>query len=301
MKYLICVSFLNLFLSSCATKEIMTDHSQNTAPFSYAGRHLIKIPVTLNKSSQTFFIFDTGIGVNLLSKKLCDQFGCKITNSYKGKRMSGQELTVPMSTLSSLTFAGQKIDNLPVGIWEMNGFLPKDDASHDVEGFLSLGFFKNIAFTMDYKKSEFNIETTEGLNARLKSGHVIPIEIHQDGPAITIFMPLRLPNDTNIKVEIDLGGDILALNEKYMNLLNVDRKSKDFIIEKRTDETNHPYIRYFSKIAGPIAPAAVPELKQADLKVMFQKIIYDGLIGNDFMKRFTVTYDLANSRIILNR
>jgi hypothetical protein len=35
------------------------------------------------------------------------------------------------------------------------------------------------------------------------------------------------------------------------------------------------------------------------LHVMFQNIIYNGLIANDFMKRFTVTYDLPNSAIIL--
>ena len=32
---------------------------------------------------------------------------------------------------------------------------------------------------------------------------------------------------------------------------------------------------------------------------MFQDIIYDGVIGNDFFKGQVVTYDLANSRIII--
>lgn len=277
----------------------MKHQNENTTPFKYAARHLIKIPVTVNKSNKTFFIFDTGIGVNLLSQKFCDQFGCKITSTHTGKRMSGQELTVPMSTLSSLSFAGKELHNLPIGIWDMRSLLPAEDC-RDVEGFLSLGFFKNIPFTMDYKKSEFIIETPEDLNARVKSGHVIPIEINQDGPSTTIFMPLRLSDGTIIKVEIDLGGNILTLNEKYMDLLKVDRNSKDVIIEKSHDETNHHYVRYFGKIAGPIAPAATPDLKQTNLSVMFQKIIYDGLIANDYMKRFTVTYDLANSRIILN-
>lgn len=301
MQNLVYAALLTLFLQSCATKEVMTNNVGNRAPFKYAGRYMIKIPVMLNESVRTFFIFDTGIGVNILSKKLCDQFGCQITSHHTGKRMSGQQLTIPMSTLSSLTFVGKELKELPVAVWEMNGFLPKDDDCKDVEGFLSLGFFRDKAFTMDYATGEFILETPEGLDARLKSGRVIPITIDQDGSALTIFMSLRLPDGTNIKVEIDLGGNILTLNEKYMKQLKVDHKAKNVRVEKQNDETGHSYIRYFSDIAGPIAPTAAPELKQENLSVMFQKIIYDGLIGNDFMKRFTVTYDLPNSRIILNK
>ena len=31
---------------------------------------------------------------------------------------------------------------------------------------------------------------------------------------------------------------------------------------------------------------------------MFQEIIYDGLIGDRFLRNFTVTYDLPRSRMI---
>lgn len=103
-----------------------------------------------------------------------------------------------------------------------------------------------------------------------------------------------------IKVEIDLGGNILTLNEKLMPLLGIDPDARVVEVEKKTDETGYSYVRYFTKIAGPIAPAAAPTLQQSDLNVMFQKIIYDGLIANDFMRRFTVTYDLPNSVIILS-
>lgn len=31
---------------------------------------------------------------------------------------------------------------------------------------------------------------------------------------------------------------------------------------------------------------------------MFQQIIFDGLVGHRFLRNFTTTYDLANSRMI---
>lgn len=206
-----------------------------------------------------------------------------------------------MSTLASLTFAGKKVENLPIGVWEMKGFLPKDADCQDVEGFLSLGFFRHQAFTMDYVRGNFTMENTESLKARRALGYVIPVRIDEDGPAITIFMPLTLPDGTSIEVEIDLGGNILTLNKKYMSKLGIAKNSKTTTIEKMKDETGHPYVRYFSKIQGPISPTSAPTFQQKNLSVMFQEIIYDGLIANDFMKRFKVTYDLPNSQIILSQ
>jgi hypothetical protein len=34
---------------------------------------------------------------------------------------------------------------------------------------------------------------------------------------------------------------------------------------------------------------------------MFQKIIYDGLVGDRFLRNFTTTYDLENERMIFIR
>ncbi|MES2965819.1 MAG: aspartyl protease family protein, partial [Bdellovibrionota bacterium] len=266
-----------------------------------AGSHLIKIPVKLNDTHSTYFIFDTGIGVNLISKSLCEKIKCETkTKTYKGKRMSGQELEIPLANIDSLTFAGIRQEKVEISPWDMeHGFLEDIPSLKNVEGFLSLGFFRNIPFTMDYKTGTFTIEDEAGLERRKKAGHVIPIIVEDDGTSVVIFMMLQIPGGDPIKVEIDLGGNILTLNEKYMKRMGTSATAKDVVIHKAKDETNHPFIRYFVKVPGPISPVPAPELAQRDLKVMFQKIIHDGLIANDFMKRFTVTYDLENSRLIL--
>lgn len=298
MRFLISLAASFAFFG-CASKPLVDMDSEKGAPFTYAGRYLIKIPVVVNKSHPTYFIFDTGAGVNLLSRSVCIKFDCKDEGHHVGHRMSGQKLEIPMSRIDSLIFAGHQETAVPVGVWEMKGFLPPDDDCKDIEGFLSLGFFRSTPFTMDYKAKRFLIETDEGLKLRRKNGFVIPIEVVDDGPSVTIFMPLKLSDGSVIRVEIDLGGNILTLNKKLMSKAGADASAKTTEVENKTDETGHSYVRYFSKIRGPISPAAAPQLQQSDLTVMFQEIIYDGLIANDYMKRFTVTYDLANSQIIL--
>jgi hypothetical protein len=268
-------------------------------PFEYAGTHLLKVPVVVNEQS-THFIFDTGIGVNLLSKSKCVEFGCKITGQQKGRRMSGQELVVPMSTVDELQFGPVSLKSTPVGVWEMKGFLTEGEGLRDVHGFLSLNAIADAPLTIDYTRMKMIFETMQSLAFRRNNGHVIPIELKRNGESLTTFMRLSLPNGDPISVEIDLGGNILTLNASLMDRLKISKTAEDLRIENAIDETDFAYRRYFTKMAGPIYPDSLPGLGQEDLGVMFQNIIYDGLIGNSFMKRFIVTYNLQDSEIILS-
>ena len=47
-----------------------------------------------------------------------------------------------------------------------------------------------------------------------------------------------------------------------------------------------------------ISRSAAPAIRMTDPQVMFQEIIYDGLVGDGFLRNFTTTYDLPNSRMI---
>lgn len=56
-------------------------------------------------------------------------------------------------------------------------------------------------------------------------------------------------------------------------------------------------VRVFAHLVTvPISGA--PTLAQADPKVMFQRIIYEGLLGDAFLRDFTVTYDMPGSRAV---
>lgn len=65
-----------------------------------------------------------------------------------------------------------------------------------------------------------------------------------------------------------------------------------------SDETGHRYTRYSRRLADVIHVSEAPAVAQADPEVMFQQIIYDGLVGDAFLRRLTVTYDLAGERVI---
>lgn len=272
-------------------------------PFSHAGGdsgggHLLRVPVVVN-GHETTFILDTGIGITLVDDDLVKAWGIASEGSYTGKRMSGQEIEVPLARVPWLSVAGVRTDGACVGVWDMAGFVPQTPEFAGVEGFLSLKAFEGVAFTLDYVRGALLVEDDASLAARVKAGASVPLVVERDGPCVTIFFDLAVPGGPPAHVELDLGGGRLTLHSRYMPRLGVDPAGDDVKRVEQRDETGHDYTRYFTRFAGPIAPVGAPACTQHDVAVMFQEIIYDGLIGDEFLKQFTVTFDLPHGRLIL--
>ncbi len=258
--------------------------------------HLVAAPVLINDSIETKLILDTGIGINLISQRLADQSRCVLSGrSYTGKRMSGQEISVPLSELSSLSLGSMRREKLPVGVFDMEN-LPSELSS--VGGFVSAQFFEDIPFTIDYTKCKISIENESSFSELLKKGRRVPIRVVKDGPCVSLFLDIRLPNDKLISCEVDTGTDSMILDRRFMRDLGISKENKETKIIKGKDETGYEYIRFHSRIQGKISVAGATTISQCNPMVTFQDIIYDGLVGRDFLKSFVVTYDVPGSSMV---
>ena len=101
-----------------------------------------------------------------------------------------------------------------------------------------------------------------------------------------------------MKLEVDTGSDVLILNSKFMSRLGVSPEDPNVKVFTGTDETSYSYKRYSSGIKGKLEIGYASSIFQENPRVVFQDIIYDGLLGNDFLKRFTVVYDLDHLKMI---
>jgi len=266
----------------------------NTIPFSYVEKTFMVVPVTINGSITQDFVFDTGIGVNVISKVLCKRLGCKIVGEHTGKRMSGQEVHIPMSSVESLSVGEHGIKNVPVGIFDIEAMMP----GSKIGGFLSLGFFRDFPYTVDYAQQTLTFENPESLKKIRAEGVVASLAPDIQGPAYGVFMPLILPNGQKISVEVDTGSQALILNEKFMKELGVNPSDSNVRRKEGKDETGHSYARFFTSLKGQVSVPGSQEISTDNPEVMFQNIIYDGLVGHYFLSHFRVTYDLQRSEII---
>lgn len=264
-------------------------------PFERLG-HLIVVPVRLAGSIDVPFVFDTGIGVNILSKKFAEQAGMIATAGVvSGRRMSGQEIRMPIGTLPSLQLGDRTWEDLPVAPLDMGGFHP---ALKDLGGFLSLGPFDSVPFTLHYPEKEIEVPATSPLGSRNSVGYQeVPLAIRRDGPSIAVDLDLELPTGSVAHVEVDTGSDSLILHDRYRAEFDVRPHSANVRTVEGTDETGQPNVRHFATIPGRFRIHGTHQIEQEAPHVMFQSIIYDGLIGDDFLKRFRVSVDVKRARI----
>ncbi len=263
-------------------------------PFSIIGTHLIEIQVKVNRES-TKFLFDTGIGPTVLSKNLVNKYSLKQVGVMHGRRMSGQDLEIPLVKVPSLETGGMIRRDVEVGVFDTSAF---PAFLSDVQGLLSIGFFEGKVVTVDYLNSSIIVTETPLKDDALSNGIRIPIDVEHDGPSASLYVKVKLPNGKTGKFEVDTGSDVLIMNLKLMNELGISPEDSGVETFTGTDETGHNYKRYRAEVKGNISLEGAPEIFHENPKVLFQDIIHDGLIGHDFLKRYTVSYNLNTHEMI---
>jgi hypothetical protein len=81
-----------------------------------------------------------------------------------------------------------------------------------------------------------------------------------------------------------------------MRALGIDPSSPEIRTREGRDETGNTFVRFFTRLATPVGVAGAPWTRRTGISTMFQRIIYDGLVGDEFLRRFIVTYDVPTRR-----
>lgn len=265
----------------------------SVVPFEYMA-HLLTIPVTVC-GVDTRFIFDTGIGPNLISEDFAVRVGCHRDGStFTGQRMSGQAVTMPLGSLDSLQIGATLLRDVRAGIFDMQAMA----GLSGVEGFVSLSFFRATPVTVHYSAGVLILEDEASLAERAVAGTSVTVQVDYDDCSTDLLLGLDLPSGKPISVEVDTGTDVLILNERLADDAGIDLRGEEVQKVEGRDETGHEFVRYFTELRGDVQVSGAPSIRMTNPQVQVQQIIYDGLVGDRFLRHFTTTYDLARSRVI---
>lgn len=268
-------------------------------PFEYFAGQFVSLPSHLDDSTPARLLFDTGSGLTTISSSMLARLGRHPTAAHHaGKRMSGQELSIPMATLGSLSLGSLRKENVAVGSFDMSAL---SSGGTTMDGILSLEYFERTPVTEDHRTRMLTLETDASLLGRVAAGRGIEVEVEREGPTLAMFMDLRLPSGTTARVEVDTGSKSLILHQRFMSELGLREGGPGVRTLEGVDETGGRFVRYLSRLSGAISPEGAPEFSQPDPDVIFQDIIYDGLVGQSFLRRYLTTYDVPHSRIVLAR
>lgn len=260
-------------------------------PFSFLFNHIMVIPATVDDKERKF-IFDTGIGITVITSAFAKNIDAKTKGSYSGKRMSGQIISIPLTELQKTRVGPIERNEFTVGVFDSSGF-PTE--LNEISGILSPDYFEDVIFTVDYENSKILLRESTSKIEDL-CDFVVPLDIDKTDHTISIFINAVTPSGRKVRLELDSGSDILILNDRLMNELGINTEDPHIKILRGVDETGGNYVRYITALQGKFAIAGAEEIFQINPRVVFQDIVYEGLLGNDFLRNYNVTFDLKLSK-----
>ena len=262
-------------------------------PFKLSPNGYIMIKASVNGIPGNF-VFDTGAGMNLLTKDFADKIDSleKTTHFYTGHRATGEAITSDLYQSEVLKIADFSIEDEQFAVY---------DIDFPLDGLISLTPLQQKAFTVNFEENKLVIESEESLRRRKEN--------------IKFEMPLEINNDRNVKVSVGTivqldslelhvgldsgaGFDVYRFNSRYMEALGIDSTQVEskYIPSSFKPEQGNQY--YFAEVS-----------RLSDLKVNAEQIgfratfidglIYEGIMGINWIGEI-ITFDMPAKRILVN-
>lgn len=245
----------------------------------------IFIKVTLNKNIEARFMLDTGAGVNVISKELYEKIKATLNEEglHTGTRHNGEQITGMLYVLPELSIGGFTKQHVAVGMY---------DQLKDFDGLLSLDYFRESPFTIDFENRQLIIEDNNDLEIIRKSGISIPVKLQKVGKhEIEFFVDLCFNDGVQCSAEFDTGAgfNMLMLQPGYIEKLDLKIPS---------ETTNYGYYVFSTTLPGLRYCAAPERLQNKNVFVGFKEgLIYEGLVGSGMFKSQRLTINISGSEM----
>lgn len=270
------LSLVNIFVS--AQTEIPLEINEAEGGY-------IFLKVKINGRDTARFMLDTGSGITVLSSDLFSRYHLKEAGLHTGVRHNGEKLTGMLYVLPSLSVGGFEKQNIIVGSY---------DALRNCDGLLSMDYFRDTPFTIDFANKKMIIETPATISAIRKQAERIPIKLKPNGKnELDFFVRICLNDSIEAEAEFDTGAGfgMLMLNTVYLKKLNIHIAN-----EPKQDygyyvySTTLPALRYCGS----------RRLRQKNVFAGFKEgLIYDTLIGSGMFRNRRLTINIPDSEMLV--
>ncbi|MCC4229847.1 retropepsin-like aspartic protease [Zunongwangia profunda] len=262
-------------------------------PFKLSPNGHIMIKASVNGIPGNF-VFDTGAGMNLLTKDFADKIDNleKTTHFYTGHRATGEAITSDLYQSEVLKIADFSIEDEQFAVY---------DIDFPLDGLISLTPLQQKTFTVNFEENKLVIESEESLRRRKEN--------------IKFEMPLEINNDRNVKVSVGTivqldslelhvgldsgaGFDVYRFNSRFMEALGIDStqvESKYIPSSFKPEQGNQYYFAEVSRLSDLKVNA-----EQIDFRATFiDGLIYEGIMGINWIGEI-ITFDIPAKRILVN-
>jgi hypothetical protein len=235
---------------------------------------LWKVHVTV-KGRPGDFLLDTGGGVTLLTEEFSKEIPCKFWGRTTGYNMFGKRGDGPHCDGVQIVAGDVALTPVSVGKIDFGEQFPGDRAP---DGLLSLDAFDGKAITLDQTAGTLTIETPASLAARTKAMRELPLRVSRECSArcLSVFVGVPVAEGMTWLILDSGAGGVSLISKDHARLFGLDPEAKE------------------QRLKYEVAPG-VP----IDSPVLVTDMIMDGNLGQPFMSRYVITFDLARGRLWL--
>jgi predicted aspartyl protease len=237
---------------------------------------LWKVHVTV-KGKQGDFLLDTGGGVTLVTDDFAKGLDCKFWGRTTGYNMFGKRSDGPHCDNVRIVAGDVALTPVNIGTIDFGDQFPGDKVP---DGLLSLDAFDGKAFTLDQTAGILTIETSKSLAKRTKTMKELPIRVSRECSARCLSVFLGVPSSEGMTwLILDSGaGGVSLISTDHAKLFGLDPNRKE---------------QQLKFDAAPGVPIDSP--------VLVTDMIMDGNLGQPFISRYVITFDLAQGRLWLTK
>jgi hypothetical protein len=250
-------------------------------------------PITLGGAVRAHVIVDSGAGLDVFAPSLIEKLHGKPAGQFTGFRMTGERLDVPLFVIPEIRVGPVVRKKAQVAGWTVFDELHFD-------GIISVGDFREQAFTLDFSNKQIVFENVQSLAQRLRAGVVAPLKLDDyRGIALDLFSSFLIGSEPAL-CSLDTGSPNSTFSLRYMALLGLNQDDPNVTKRVSKNIAGVTTTRYIASVPH-IALAADPIIRRMQPKVEFADIIYDCVLGIDFWSGRSLTIDIPHERLIVSR
>ena len=168
------------------------------------------------------------------------------------------------------------------------------DAVQNCDGLLSMDYFRNTPFTIDFINSKLIIETARTLTEIAKRAGKVPVQLKANGKnELDFFISICINDSIDAEAEFDTGSgfNMLMLNTTYLARLNIHTGNKR--------KQDYGYYVYSTTLPS-LTYCGSLKLVQKKVFVGFKDgLIYQALIGSGMFSHRKLTIDIPGSEMLV--
>jgi len=294
-------SFCRYLLFSCvALLSTLSVSAQSTSlPFELFGDHIF-IKLKVNNSRDLDFIFDSADALTVLNEGVAKEIGLPL--DHKAVKLSaGGSTSGALVKHQKVEINNLEIKNIEVYATDLNHL--EISIGRKIDGIIGFDILDNYSVTIDYDKMEFRVAdpasftySGKGTAFDVKLNTYVP---HVSGKVVTAggeTLTGEFFIDTGAKAAVDFNSPFVQSSKLVSKLPS----SYNYMVAGLSkDETLHHRGRVaefkFGEFSFKQLPVGLSEAKtglQSNSKIA-------GIIGNEILMQFNITYDYARKKIYL--